>query len=107
VRVSWSWWKLNLAIGKAWMIFRREVGKYSERSLGSSKGVIDSEAVIWTGMNHHAFISRKKMYEAWEKLLVNGWCVVGKLSFFVSGRSLDYGNSSGARIKEEDVAWYS
>ena len=79
VRVSWSWWRSMLSIGRAWKEFTRETrrGSVESRMAGLSPFTED--------------IDRKKMVEGWNKILTFGFWFIGGTVFFISGRSIDMG----------------
>jgi len=79
-RMSWSWWRSTVAIGKAWEIFSRETWR----------GICD--VYTWIGENPFGrSITKREKYSAWEKLLTQGWCMLGRGAFYVVGRSIDVG----------------
>ena len=76
-RVSWSWWRDGLAIGKAWDFYRKQLRKFSE-------------IYSWVGLNVSGeVVTFKRMIEGWNKILIEGWAIVGRMIFFTSGRGLD------------------
>jgi hypothetical protein len=79
-RMSWSWWRSKVAIGKAWEMFSHEVGRAMY------------DVYTWIGGNPIGkTVERWEKFRAWEKLLTEGWCILGRGHFFVSNRSIDVG----------------
>jgi hypothetical protein len=80
VRLTWSWWRDGLAIGRAWDTFKKTCRKCSEFS-------------TWIGENTSTLtMSREEMVKGWNKLLEVGWWSFAELVFFISGRMIDIGD---------------
>jgi len=79
VRVSWSWWRDGLAIGKAWGLFKRWCWQRSP--IRTMCGLNDDP---WE-------ITYKDMIRGWEEILSKGWWMFKGCVFFISGRSVDMG----------------
>ncbi|MGA2466201.1 MAG: hypothetical protein ABSH06_17850 [Thermodesulfobacteriota bacterium] len=79
VRISWSWWRARLAIGKGWSFLKSQMMK-------------GFETLTWLGRSQFdRTITYFDMLRAWDEILAKGWCVVGNAVIFISGRSLDIG----------------
>jgi len=83
VRVSWSWWRAKLAIGRAWKEFNAEVRKGSPelRMCGLSPFTED--------------IPYQRRLEGWNQVLTKGYWTIGGAVIFISGRSIDIGFRDG------------
>jgi hypothetical protein len=93
-RVSWSWWRAKLAIGRAWKEFNREVrlGSPELRMCGMSPFTED--------------IPYSRRLEGWHQILTKGFWLVGGAVIFISGRSIDIGFKSGGERGRQDASRY-
>jgi hypothetical protein len=75
-RVSWSWWRSRVAIGKAWSQFKKILGE----------GDFSNP---WAGLHWRVRqISKWNKFKAWEELLSEGWCAIAGITITIVGRSL-------------------
>jgi hypothetical protein len=79
VRVSWSWWRSAICLGKSFKEFYQECRKGFEaaRMAGISPFTED--------------LTYGKMLGGWTKLLEQGYWYFGGAAFFLSGKSIDVG----------------
>ena len=76
VRISWSWWRSRVAIGKAWSKFNSLFGR-------------GDLCKPWGGLNWRLRgVSKLNIIKAWEEFLEKGCCVVEGAKFFIVGRSV-------------------
>jgi hypothetical protein len=77
VRVSWSWWRSRLAIGKSWNFLKRQI--MSGFSVSS-----------WMGRSpFNRLLTYQDLLRAWDEILSRGWSQVANATIFISNRSLD------------------
>jgi hypothetical protein len=76
VRVSWSWWRSRVAIGKAWVSFKRLFGQ----------GDFSNP---WAGLNWRVReVSRLDKLKAWDEFLLKGCVKICGMEISIIGRSL-------------------
>lgn len=81
VRVSWSWWRSGLAIGKAFKDYYMECkqNNYGRMIMGMSKLE-----------DYKYYIDYKKMMEGWNCLLERGSCQFNNLLFMITDKGIDF-----------------
>jgi hypothetical protein len=87
VRISWSWWRGRLAIGKGWQFLKSQMMRGFESS-------------TWLGKSpFERTITYKDLLESWDKILSEGICFVSNAVIFISGRNLDIGFKNYGRLE--------
>ena len=77
VRISWSWWRARLAIGKSWSFLKSQLMRGFQASTWAGRSSFDRT------------LTYGDLLGAWDEILKKGWCVVANAIIFISGRSLD------------------
>lgn len=76
-RMSWSWWRSKVAIGKAWEFYKKQVRQFSE-------------IYTWIGLNQNTVsVAYWGLLKGWREILTKGWCTLGDAIFFINNRQLD------------------
>jgi len=77
VRMSWSWWRARLAIGKGWSFLKTQMMRGFDIS-------------TWQGRSpFNKTLTYRDMLVAWDEILSRGWYRIANATIFISGRSLD------------------
>jgi hypothetical protein len=75
-RVSWSWRRSRLPLGKAWLYMKREF-------LGSK-----DYSSPWGFGIRPAILTKEELLKVWDQLLATGSCTVGKVRYFIKERTI-------------------
>jgi hypothetical protein len=76
-RVSWSWRRSRLPLGKAWTYMKKEF-------LGSK-----DYSSPWGFGIRPAILTKEELLDVWDQLLDTGSCTVGKVRYFIRERAIE------------------
>jgi hypothetical protein len=76
IRVSWSWRRSRLPLGKAWSYLKREF--LGSKDYNSS----------WGFGVRTAILTKEELLDVWDQILATGSCTVGKVRYIISERRL-------------------